>query len=93
MAISRSQRKIVVTGAAGGMGLSRNLAREFGSEDITVNVIAPGVTITKAAKKILPREVQEQGIEDRCIRREHVSADLVGTTLFLASPDSDFVTG
>jgi NAD(P)-dependent dehydrogenase (short-subunit alcohol dehydrogenase family) len=40
----KSGRTIVITGAA---------AREFGSEGITVNVVAPGVTITPSAKKTL----------------------------------------
>ena len=39
-----------VSAKAGMVGLSRSLAREFGAEGITVNLVAPGVTITGAGK-------------------------------------------
>lgn len=82
-----------VAAKAGTVGLSRSLAREFGKEGITVNVVAPGVTVTEAAKKTLPQEVQDIAIESRCLQREEVAEDLTGTVFFLASPDADFVTG
>lgn len=82
-----------VAAKSGMIGLSRSLAREFGGEGITVNVVAPGVTITPTAKKTLPKEIQAGAIEARCIQREEVAGDLTGTVFFLASPDADFVTG
>lgn len=82
-----------VAAKAGTIGLSRSLAREFGSEGITVNVVAPGVTITPSAKKALPQEIQEAAIEMRCLHREEQAGDLIGTVFFLASPDADFITG
>nr|WP_158804920.1 SDR family oxidoreductase [Acidisoma sp. L85] len=71
---------------AGTIGLSRSLAREFGSDGITVNVAAPGVTITASAKKALLREIQETAIKMRCLNREEHAEDLVGTVFFLVSP-------
>lgn len=82
-----------VSAKAGVIGLTRTLAREFGDEGITVNLIAPGVTITPAAAKALPKEIQEAQIARRAIKREETAIDLVGPVFFLASPDSDFVTG
>ncbi len=82
-----------VAAKAGTIGLSRSLAREFGSEGITVNVVAPGVTITPSAKKALPQEIQDAAIKVRCLNREEHAEDLVGTVFFLASPDADFITG
>lgn len=82
-----------VAAKAGTIGLSRSLAREFGPEGITVNVVAPGVTITPSAKKALPQEIQDAAIEARCLHREEQAGDLTGTVLFLASPDADFITG
>jgi NAD(P)-dependent dehydrogenase (short-subunit alcohol dehydrogenase family) len=70
------------------------LHQETANEDrITVNVVAPGVTITPAAKKALPREVQDTAIKMRCLKREEHAGDLTGAVFFLASPDADFITG
>lgn len=82
-----------VAAKAGVIGLTRSLAREFGGDGITVNLIAPGVTITPAAAKALPKEVQEAQIDRRAIKREEKPADLTGAVFFFASPDSDFITG
>ncbi len=82
-----------VAAKSGMIGLSRTLAREFGEEGITVNVVAPGVTITPAARKTLPETIQTEAIKARCIQREEQAGDLTGTVFFLASPDADFVTG
>ncbi len=82
-----------VAAKAGVIGLTRSLAREFGRDGITVNIIAPGVTVTKAVKKSFPPELLEEQIQRRAIKREEKAEDLVGTMFFLASPDSDFVTG
>jgi 3-oxoacyl-[acyl-carrier protein] reductase len=82
-----------VAAKAGVIGLSRSLAREFGEAGITVNVIAPGLTLTSAAEKALPKELRDAQIERRALRREERAGDLVGTVLFLASPAADFITG
>ena len=78
---------------SGLIGLTRSLAREFGGEGITVNLIAPGVTITPAAAKALPKAIQEAQIAQRAIQREEKPDDLVGAAFFVASPDADFITG
>ncbi|WCT74655.1 SDR family NAD(P)-dependent oxidoreductase [Sphingomonas naphthae] len=82
-----------VAAKAGVIGLTRSLAREFGRDGITVNLVAPGVTVTKAVKESFPEELLKEQIERRCIRREEKPDDLVGTVFFLASPDADFITG
>ncbi len=82
-----------VAAKAGIVGFTRSLAREVGTEGITVNLIAPGLTVTKAVKDSFPGDVIEQQIERRCIKRDQTAADLVGPTFFLASPDADFISG
>jgi NAD(P)-dependent dehydrogenase (short-subunit alcohol dehydrogenase family) len=82
-----------VAAKAGVIGVSRCIARELGEYGITVNVVAPGLTVTEPVKKNFSPELLEVQKKARAIRREEVPEDLVGTTFFLASPDADFVTG
>ena len=82
-----------VSAKAGVIGLSRSLAREFGEHGITVNAVAPGVTLSATAKKTLPQAIQDTAIKTRCLKREEQPRDLVGAVFFLASPDADFITG
>lgn len=78
---------------AGLFGFSRSLAREVGSHGITVNVITPGVTLTKAVRDSFAPEMLEQQRAQRALQRDQQPEDLVGLVFFLASPDADFITG
>ena len=75
--------------------LTRCLARELGDDGIRVNCLAPGLTMSEAVRA----KDQWQGshlagnIAGRAIKREETSEDLIGSLIFLASPDSDFMTG
>jgi NAD(P)-dependent dehydrogenase (short-subunit alcohol dehydrogenase family) len=82
-----------VAAKAGIVGFSRCIAREFGAYGITVNVVAPGLTVTAPVKKNFPPELLEDQKKRRALGREEVAEDLVGTTFFLASPDADFISG
>jgi NAD(P)-dependent dehydrogenase (short-subunit alcohol dehydrogenase family) len=82
-----------VAAKAGVIGLSRSLAREVGNAGITVNVVAPGLTVTPAVRKNFPAQMLQAAIGSRAIKREEVAEDLVGTVFFLASPDADFISG
>ncbi|MFC1868029.1 SDR family NAD(P)-dependent oxidoreductase [Thermodesulfobacteriota bacterium] len=84
-----------VTTKAGIVGLSRSLAREVGDAGICVNSIAPGFTVTDILRENPqdPEEVLKGIIDSRCIKRTEVPEDLTGTVVFLASDDSDFITG
>jgi NAD(P)-dependent dehydrogenase (short-subunit alcohol dehydrogenase family) len=84
-----------VVSKGGNVALTRSLAREVGSAGICVNTIAPGYTETEYLKENPqdPPEVRKAVISSRSIQRPEVPEDLTGTVVFLASDDSDFVTG
>lgn len=82
-----------VAAKAGVIGFSRSLAREVGGYGITVNVVTPGLTVTKAVRDSFPEEILEAQRTGRAIQRDEVAEDLVGPVFFLASPDSDFISG
>ncbi|MGO4139141.1 SDR family NAD(P)-dependent oxidoreductase [Rhizobium brockwellii] len=82
-----------VAAKSGLFGLSRSLARVLGKDGITVNVVTPGLTVTPAVKAHMPPELIEQQIKSRAIAREEKGEDLIGAIFFLASPDSDFISG
>jgi 3-oxoacyl-[acyl-carrier protein] reductase len=73
------------------VALTKWLARELGSDGIRVNAIAPGGTATSND----PAEDAGHAVAvaERAIQRVQRPEDLVGPMLFLATPDSDFVTG
>jgi NAD(P)-dependent dehydrogenase (short-subunit alcohol dehydrogenase family) len=77
------------------VAMTRCLARELGPYNICVNAIAPGITMSEAVidSPVWGSKASEGTVATRALRREELPADLVGTLLFLASADSDFVTG
>jgi 3-oxoacyl-[acyl-carrier protein] reductase len=82
-----------VTSKAAVIGLTRALATELGPAGITVNAITPGATETEVPRRTVTPEQVEKIIASQAIKRRERPADLVGTVAFLASSDSDFITG
>ena len=76
---------------------TRALARELSGTEITVNTITPGYTLTEGTQGMTEPEtvarIQAGILDQQIIKRSAVTADLAGTVLFLASDDSDFITG
>lgn len=82
-----------VSAKAGLVGFTRSLAHEVGADGITVNLITPGLTMTQpVAENFDPELIASQRTGRALARDQHVE-DLVGPVYFLASPDSDFITG
>jgi len=76
------------------IALTRALAREIGGDGINVNAITPGLTIADDnQKKMLSEEYLAPRRQARAIKRDQYPEDLVGAVVFLASADSDFMTG
>lgn len=92
VALSGNPNYIHYVGSKGAViAMTRAMARELGDYNIGVNTIAPGFTVTEG-RQVDP-EYERIRNEARCFKRTQVEGDLVGTVLFLASPDSDFMTG
>jgi 3-oxoacyl-[acyl-carrier protein] reductase len=74
--------------------LTQCLARALGPSGINVNSIAPGYTATEASLgQASSEEAFKATIDAQCLKRREVPTDLPGTAVFLASADSDFITG
>ena len=81
------------TAKGGVVALTRVMARQLGEYGINVNCMTPGSTMSEAnvSEEVLKR--REGSIGKRAFHRVETPADIVGTALFLASSDSDFITG
>ncbi len=84
-----------VTSKGGVIAFTRALARELGDNGICVNAVAPGFTISEAIREnpTFPEQTRKMVASTRCFKRDEQSEDVTGTVLFLASDDSDFITG
>jgi len=85
-----------VTSKGGIMAFTRALARELGEHGIRVNTLAPGFTLSDTVVAQNPKHVtsaRERAVASRSLKRDETPADLLGALVFLASADSDFVTG
>jgi NAD(P)-dependent dehydrogenase (short-subunit alcohol dehydrogenase family) len=80
-----------VTSKGALIAMTRAMARELGDWNICVNTVTPGFVVTEG-RQVDPG-YEKVRAQQRSIKRTQVEADLVGTVLFLSSPDSDFMTG
>ncbi len=80
-----------VTSKGGVVGLTRALAVELGLYGICVNAVAPGYTDTEASRTIA--DVGKYDTSKTPLKRLETPEDLVGVVAFLASDDSNFITG
>ncbi len=83
-----------VSTKGGVVGFTRALAREVGSDNITVNAIAPGAFPT-AAEEIHPdpEGYNAYVLQNQCLKRRGRPEDIGHVVLFLASDAASFVTG
>lgn len=77
---------------AGVAGLTRSLARELGSRNITVNCVAPGFIATDMTHA-LSEEQRQAMLAAIPLGRAGTPEDIAGVVSFLASPAASYVTG
>ena len=77
------------------IAMTRGLARELGTDGITVNTVAPGFTMSEGVIEHHHHVdfSRDGAIRSRAIPRDEQPEDLVGTVSFLASDDAAFMTG
>ncbi len=74
-------------------GLTKYMAGALGPWGINVNAICPGVTMSEATKKIVPEDMLSMLVMFTALKKPLQPEDLTGTAVFLASEDSDMMTG
>ena len=77
---------------AGLIGFTKALARELGSRNITVNVVAPGYIVT-AMTEALPEKGRQELEAVIALRRLGTVEDVAAAVLYLASEEAGYVTG
>jgi len=74
------------------IAMTRSMARELGADAITVNAVAPGLTLVEATATI-PADRHRLYVDGRAIQRQQMPADVCGAVTFLLSDAAGFITG
>ncbi|MBN2346679.1 MAG: 3-oxoacyl-[acyl-carrier-protein] reductase [Candidatus Aminicenantes bacterium] len=77
---------------AGVIALTKSMARELGSRNITVNAVAPGFILTEMTEK-LPDNVKETYIAQIALKRAGTPEEVAAAVHFLVSPAAQYITG
>jgi NAD(P)-dependent dehydrogenase (short-subunit alcohol dehydrogenase family) len=84
-----------VTSKGAIVAFTRALAKEVGKDNVLVNCVAPGFTLTEGveANPVVIEKLRDVSVAARTIQRDQVPEDVVGAVVYLCGPGSDFVTG
>jgi NAD(P)-dependent dehydrogenase (short-subunit alcohol dehydrogenase family) len=84
-----------VTSKGAIVAFTRALAKEVGKDAVLVNCVAPGFTMSAGveAHPEVVEKLRDVSISARTLQRDQVPEDVAGAVVFLASGDSDFITG
>ena len=84
-----------VTSKGAIVALTRALARELGKDEIHVNCVAPGFTMSDGVKAHpeVVEALQDVSVAARTIQRDQLPEDVVGAVVFLCTPEAGFITG
>ena len=77
---------------AGIIAFSKSLAKEIGSRNVTVNVVAPGFIDTDMTRE-LPEDAKNAMLGQIALGRFGAPADIARAVAFLAGPDAAYITG
>ena len=75
--------------------LTRALAKELGKDNVLVNCVAPGFTMSagvEAHPEVIAK-LRDVSVAARTLQRDQTPEDVVGAVVFLCGPASDFITG
>jgi NAD(P)-dependent dehydrogenase (short-subunit alcohol dehydrogenase family) len=77
------------------VALTRALARELGQDNVLVNCVAPGFTLSAGveAHPEVVEKLRDVSVSARTLQRDQLPEDVVGAVVFLCGPGSDFITG
>jgi 3-oxoacyl-[acyl-carrier protein] reductase len=81
-----------VASKAGIIGLTKSLAKEFGSRGVTVNAVAPGFIETKMTE-VLPEEVKKAYMDQIPLKKFGSPKDIANACYFLSSDSASYITG
>jgi NAD(P)-dependent dehydrogenase (short-subunit alcohol dehydrogenase family) len=84
-----------VTSKGAIVALTRSLAKELGGDDVLVNCVAPGFTMSEGVREHpeVIEALRDVSISARTLKRDQQPEDVVGAVVFLCGPGSTFVTG
>jgi NAD(P)-dependent dehydrogenase (short-subunit alcohol dehydrogenase family) len=84
-----------VTSKGAVIAMTRALAKELGNDNVLVNAIAPGFTLSDGvlANPVQMEQLQDVSAKARVLVRDQYPEDVVGAVLFFASDESSFITG
>jgi NAD(P)-dependent dehydrogenase (short-subunit alcohol dehydrogenase family) len=84
-----------VTSKGAIVALTRALAKEVGKDNVLVNCVAPGFTMSEgvAAHPEVIEKLRDVSVSSRTLQRDQVPEDVVGAVVFLCGPGADFITG
>jgi 3-oxoacyl-[acyl-carrier protein] reductase len=82
-----------VTSKAAILGFTKTLANEVGKDNICVNCVAPGSTLSEENPDEGILKMRNDAVSARALKRVQTPEDLTGAVVFFASADSDFITG
>jgi NAD(P)-dependent dehydrogenase (short-subunit alcohol dehydrogenase family) len=84
-----------VTSKGAIVAFTRALAKELGKDNVLVNCVAPGFTMSAGvqAHPEVIEKLRDVSVAARTIQRDQVPEDVVGAVVYFCAPGSEFVTG